>query len=72
MGVTAVHENGSPPGCVDCHMPSRDYMVIDGRRDHSFRVPRPDLAEVLGVTERTVQRDWVFARAWLERDLSGR
>jgi len=30
-------------GCVDCHMPSRDYMVVDGRRDHSFRIPRPDL-----------------------------
>ncbi len=31
--------------CVDCHMPSRDYMVIDPRRDHSFRIPRPDLSE---------------------------
>ncbi len=30
--------------CVDCHMPSRDYMVVDPRRDHSFRVPRPDLS----------------------------
>ncbi|MGI9237301.1 MAG: ammonia-forming cytochrome c nitrite reductase subunit c552 [Woeseiaceae bacterium] len=29
--------------CVDCHMPSRTYMGIDGRRDHSFRIPRPDL-----------------------------
>ncbi len=29
--------------CVDCHMPSRDYMIVDGRRDHSFRTPRPDL-----------------------------
>ena len=29
--------------CVDCHMPSRIYMGNDGRRDHSFRVPRPDL-----------------------------
>ena len=29
--------------CVDCHMPSRTYMGIDDRRDHSFRIPRPDL-----------------------------
>ena len=29
--------------CVDCHMAEKNYMVIDGRRDHSFRVPRPDL-----------------------------
>lgn len=34
--------------CVDCHMTSRDYMVIDGRRDHSFRVPRPDLSLATG------------------------
>ena len=35
-------------GCVDCHMPSRDYMVVDGRRDHSFRLPRPDLTVATG------------------------
>lgn len=34
--------------CVDCHMPSRDYMMIDGRRDHSFRIPRPDLTVSTG------------------------
>lgn len=30
--------------CVECHMPSRTYMGIDDRRDHSLRVPRPDLS----------------------------
>lgn len=29
--------------CVNCHMPERTYMGVDGRRDHSFRIPRPDL-----------------------------
>jgi predicted CXXCH cytochrome family protein len=29
--------------CVSCHMIERVYMGVDGRRDHSFRVPRPDL-----------------------------
>jgi predicted CXXCH cytochrome family protein len=29
--------------CVSCHMLQRTYMVVDGRRDHSFRIPRPDL-----------------------------
>jgi tetratricopeptide (TPR) repeat protein len=29
-------------------MPSRTYMVIDRRHDHSFRVPRPDLSLKLG------------------------
>ena len=30
--------------CVNCHMPDRNYMVVDPRRDHSFRIPRPDLS----------------------------
>jgi tetratricopeptide (TPR) repeat protein len=28
--------------CAACHMPVRTYMVVDGRHDHSFRIPRPD------------------------------
>jgi tetratricopeptide (TPR) repeat protein len=34
--------------CVACHMPATTYMVVDPRRDHSFRVPRPDLTAALG------------------------
>jgi predicted CXXCH cytochrome family protein len=30
--------------CKNCHMPSKKYMIVDPRRDHSFRVPRPDLS----------------------------
>ena len=26
-------------------MAEKNYMVVDGRRDHSFRIPRPDLSE---------------------------
>ncbi len=41
------HPNGSQGArCVECHMPSETYMVVDPRRDHSFRVPRPDLSEL--------------------------
>lgn len=29
--------------CVECHMPERTYMMVDPRRDHSIRRPRPDL-----------------------------
>lgn len=39
---------GPGTNCVDCHMPVRTYMVVDDRRDHSFRVPRPDLSLKLG------------------------
>ncbi len=34
--------------CVNCHMPSQVYMGVDARRDHSMRIPRPDLSLVLG------------------------
>jgi predicted CXXCH cytochrome family protein len=34
--------------CVNCHMPATTYMVVDPRRDHSFRVPRPDLTVAIG------------------------
>jgi Flp pilus assembly protein TadD len=35
--------------CVNCHMPPRTYMVVDVRRDHSLRLPRPDLTRSVGV-----------------------
>ncbi|WP_019531349.1 tetratricopeptide repeat protein [Dasania marina] len=35
--------------CVNCHMPATSYMVVDPRRDHSLRVPRPDISQQLGV-----------------------
>ena len=43
------HHERSTSGslCVDCHMPATTYMVVDPRRDHSFRVPRPDLSSSL-------------------------
>ncbi|MCA0901154.1 multiheme c-type cytochrome [Microbulbifer agarilyticus] len=34
--------------CVNCHMTDKVYMQVDARRDHSFRVPRPDLSEKIG------------------------
>ncbi|UOA09468.1 tetratricopeptide repeat protein [Methylobacter sp. S3L5C] len=34
--------------CMDCHAPEQNYMVNDGRHDHSFRLPRPDLSQSLG------------------------
>jgi RNA polymerase sigma factor (TIGR02999 family) len=30
-----------------------------------------EIGEVLGLTERTVKRDWAFARAWLLQELEG-
>jgi len=37
--------------CVACHMPQRTYMIVDPRRDHSLRVPRPDLDPSTGAPD---------------------
>ncbi|PPE78815.1 hypothetical protein C3941_16620 [Kaistia algarum] len=44
------HHPAETPGalCANCHMPERTYMVVDPRRDHSLRIPRPDLSASLG------------------------
>jgi tetratricopeptide (TPR) repeat protein len=42
------HHSVNDVECVDCHMPSRTYMVVDPRRDHSFRVPSPALTLTTG------------------------
>ena len=34
--------------CINCHMTGKNYMGNDFRRDHSFRVPRPDQSEKYG------------------------
>ena len=36
-------EVGEGALCINCHMPGQYYMGVDYRRDHSIRVPRPDL-----------------------------
>ncbi|GMR22545.1 MAG: tetratricopeptide repeat protein [Acidobacteriota bacterium] len=49
---TATHHFHEPETrgslCVDCHMPETTYMIVDPRRDHSFRIPRPDLTTSIG------------------------
>jgi tetratricopeptide (TPR) repeat protein len=43
------HEPGSAGAqCVACHMPAKTYMIVHVRRDHSLRVPRPDLTLSIG------------------------
>jgi tetratricopeptide (TPR) repeat protein len=74
------HEPGSAGSdCLECHMPGRNYMVVDHRRDHSLRVPRPDLAALTGAPDpcTACHRDrkpaWAAARLreWLGRDPAG-
>ncbi|MFT5393613.1 MAG: tetratricopeptide (TPR) repeat protein, partial [Gammaproteobacteria bacterium] len=66
--------------CVECHMPAQNYMVVDARRDHSMRIPRPDLSHALGApnacnqchTDRdsewaAASMDQWYGTAWRER-----
>jgi Flp pilus assembly protein TadD len=65
--------------CVECHMPRTTYMVVDGRRDHSMRVPRPDQSVTLGVpnacnachTKQDAKWAAAAVRGWLGRDATG-
>ena len=76
--------HGHAPGttgtaCADCHMPQNTYMVIDPRRDHSMRVPRPDLSVSLGVpnacnnchADRSAKWAAAAVRGWYGRDAAG-
>jgi tetratricopeptide (TPR) repeat protein len=59
------HAAGGPGGlCVDCHMPARTYMRVDVRRDHSLRVPRPDLSERYGTPNACSQCHADSGAAW--------
>lgn len=49
------HKHAAGPSCADCHMPARTYMGADARRDHSFRVPRPDLSLAIGTPNACTQ-----------------
>lgn len=43
------HQAGTEASqCINCHMTGRFYMGNDFRRDHSFRIPRPDQTVAFG------------------------
>jgi RNA polymerase sigma-70 factor (ECF subfamily) len=47
----------------------RKCRVVDMRFFGGLK--ETEIAEVLGVTEKTVRRDWQFAKLWLYRELTG-
>jgi predicted CXXCH cytochrome family protein len=63
-------EDSTGSSCISCHMDGAYYMVNDYRRDHSFRVPRPDLSVEYGMPNSCISchtdstnewaRDWVI------------
>jgi len=65
--------------CIGCHMPDKVYMGVDARRDHSIRVPQPDLTVSMGTPNACNQchtaQSAIWAvervRAWYGRNPSG-
>ncbi len=55
--------------CAECHMHERTYMVVDPRRDHSIRIPRPDLSDKLGTPNSCNQCHTDKSTAWSTRYL---
>jgi predicted CXXCH cytochrome family protein len=63
--------------CMECHMHERTYMVVDPRRDHSIRIPRPDLSKKLGTPnacnqchqDKSIQWASDYLRQWYGQDL---
>lgn len=41
--------------CINCHMPGQYFMGVDFRRDHSMRIPRPDLSDEPGTPNACTQ-----------------
>ena len=66
------HEAGTAGAtCVECHMPARPYMVVDPRRDHSLRVPRPDLSVKLGTPNACTMCHTDRTDAWAAAAIDG-
>lgn len=55
--------------CVSCHMTGETYMGIDFRRDHSFRVPRPDQSVVYGTPNACIGCHMDKSDAWAAKQV---
>lgn len=59
--VIAVGEGSQ---CISCHMPGQYFMGVDYRRDHSMRIPRPDLSDKLGTPNSCIQCHTDKSNSW--------
>jgi len=65
-------ENTEASKCINCHMTGKNYMINDFRRDHSFRIPRPDLSMKYDTpnacnqchTDKTAEWAWEACKKW--------
>src|SRR5271166_2362445 len=66
------HQVGSTGAqCLNCHMATKTYMIVDDRRDHSFRVPRPDLSASIGTPNACTQCHRDRSADWAAQSVAG-
>ena len=67
------HEPGTAGAqCVACHAPEQVYMGNDWRADHSFRVPRPDVALQIGAPDACSTCHTDRGPAWAAAEIAAR
>ena len=64
-----VFDVGSGTLCVNCHMPDQLYMGADFRRDHSMRIPRPDLSIKMGTPNACIQCHSSESNEWAQNNI---
>ena len=63
------NESSSGAQCVNCHMPENRYMGVDDRRDHSFKIPRPDISQTFGTPNACIKCHNDKSNQWASNNL---
>jgi RNA polymerase sigma factor (TIGR02999 family) len=75
LDVTALISPEQPGAILDLNDALERLAVLDSRKAHVVELKyfgglnQDEIADVLKISSVTVQRDWVFARAWLYTEL---
>ncbi len=62
-------ESSTGAQCVNCHMPTTRYMGVDDRRDHSFKIPRPDLSSQFDTPNACIKCHEDKSNQWASRNV---
>jgi len=62
-------ESSAGAQCVNCHMPTTRYMGVDDRRDHSFKIPRPDLSTTFNTPNACIKCHDDKSNQWASKNL---
>ncbi len=58
--------------CVDCHMAAKNFMTVDPRRDHGFRIPDPALAKATGAPNACLSCHEAKSNDWAAAEIERR